>query len=178
MLHILYLDIEYNIKFQTILGPRSRTVLPLCKTYSKDRRLCVVCKSFSYQARHRRIQRGGGGGGQGVRNTPPHWNCQIISFCHVDIFRQTPSGNLDPFEKIFWIRACTNKQWRKKLLAFVILLASRKCLVTHAEVCICTSSQTRYIASTPTPGVHHAEKMWVNTVVMISPTHKFAIILL
>ena len=59
----------------------------------------------------------------------------------------------------------------KKQLAIVILLASRKCLVTHAELCICTSSQTRCIASTPTPGVHHpraAEKMWANTFVMIS----------
>ena len=38
--------------------------------------------------------RGGGGGeGQGVRNP---WNCQIINFCHVEIFRQTPSGTLDP----------------------------------------------------------------------------------
>ena len=121
---ILYLDIEYNIKFQTIWGPR--TVLPLCKTYSKDRSLCVVCKSFAYQTR---ISNG-----------------------------------------------------EKRLIAFVILLASRKCLVTHAEVCICTSSQTRYMASTPPPpGVHHpraAEKMWVNTFVMISPTHKFAIIIL
>ena len=31
--------------------------------------------------------------GQGVW-TP--WNCQIINFCHVEIFRQNPSGNLDP----------------------------------------------------------------------------------
>ena len=49
-------------------------------------------------------------GGQGVRTPPPPppRNCQIISFCHVEIFRQTPSGNLDPpppSEKIFWIRA-------------------------------------------------------------------------
>ena len=35
-------------------------------------------------------------GGQGVRTPPPPWNCQIINFCHVEIFRQTPSGNLDP----------------------------------------------------------------------------------
>ena len=34
------------------------------------------------------------GGGQGVR-IPPR-NCQIINFCHVVIFRQTPAGNLDP----------------------------------------------------------------------------------
>ena len=36
--------------------------------------------------------RGGGTGGL----DPPPWNCQIINFCHVEIFRQTPSGNLDP----------------------------------------------------------------------------------
>ena len=68
----------------------------------------------------------------------------------------------------------------KKLLAIVILLTSKKCVVTHAKVCICTSSQTRYIASTPTPGDHHpraAEKMWEDTFVMISPTHTNAIIL-
>ena len=94
LLHILYLDIEYNIKFQTILRPR--TVLPLCKKYSKDQRLCVVCKSFAYQTRHMRIQRGGGTGGS---DPPPPWNCQIISFYHVEIFRQTPSGNLDPLRK-------------------------------------------------------------------------------
>ena len=44
-----------------------------------------------------------GGGGRGSGHP---WNCQIINFCHVEIFRQTPSGNLDPPEKIFWIRAC------------------------------------------------------------------------
>ena len=33
--------------------------------------------------------RGGGGAG-------PPWNCQFISFFHVEIFRQSPSGNLDP----------------------------------------------------------------------------------
>ena len=27
---------------------------------------------------------------------PPLWNCQIICFCHVEIFRYTASGNLDP----------------------------------------------------------------------------------
>ena len=53
------------------------------------------------------------GGSRGVGETGgpgPHWNCQII--CHVEIFRQTPSGTLDtplpaplPHEKIFWIRA-------------------------------------------------------------------------
>ena len=52
---------------------------------------------------HGRIQRGED------RGSGPPWNCQIISFCHVEIFRQTPSGNLDPPppppEKIFWIRA-------------------------------------------------------------------------
>ena len=46
------------------------------------------------------------GGGGGAGGPDPLWNCQIINFCHVEIFRQTPSGNLDPFEKIFWIRAC------------------------------------------------------------------------
>ena len=39
---------------------------------------------------------GSRGGGKGVRPPPPTWNCQIICFCHVEIFRQTPSGNLDP----------------------------------------------------------------------------------
>ena len=58
---------------------------------------------------HGRIQRGGGGPDPAP---PPPWNCQIINFCHVEIFHQTPSGNLDPPppppapEKIFWIRAC------------------------------------------------------------------------
>ena len=43
----------------------------------------------------------------GTGGPDPPWNCQIINFCHVEIFRQTPSGNLDPPpEKIFWIRAC------------------------------------------------------------------------
>ena len=37
-----------------------------------------------------------GGGGQGVPPPPHTWNCQIICFCHVEIFRQTPSENLDP----------------------------------------------------------------------------------
>ena len=47
------------------------------------------------------------GGGTGGPDHP--WNCQIIDFCHVEIFRQIPYGNLDPPpppEKIFWIRAC------------------------------------------------------------------------
>ena len=46
---------------------------------------------------------GGSRGGTGGPDPPPPWNCKIINFCHVEIFRQTPSGNLD-----FWIRAC----WR------------------------------------------------------------------
>ena len=32
----------------------------------------------------------------GTGGPPPPWNCQIICFCHVEIFCQTPSGNLDP----------------------------------------------------------------------------------
>ena len=56
----------------------------------------------------RRIQRGGTGG------PDPTWNCQIINFCHVESFRQTPSGNLDPPEKIFWIRACKTEFQKKK----------------------------------------------------------------
>ena len=39
---------------------------------------------------------GSRGGGQGVPTPPPPWNCQIINFCHVENFSQTPSGNLDP----------------------------------------------------------------------------------
>ena len=40
---------------------------------------------------------GGSRGGGGDRGSPPPtWNCQIICFCHVEIFRQTPSENLDP----------------------------------------------------------------------------------
>ena len=40
---------------------------------------------------------GGSRGGTGGPDTPPPpWNCQIINFCHVEIFRQTPSGILDP----------------------------------------------------------------------------------
>ena len=53
----------------------------------------------------------GGGGDRGSGPPPPPWNCQIINFCYVEIFSQTPSGNLDPLthpEKIFWIRACFN----------------------------------------------------------------------
>ena len=39
----------------------------------------------------------GGGGGQAPPPPTTHtWNCQIICFCHVEIFCQTPSGNLDP----------------------------------------------------------------------------------
>ena len=37
-----------------------------------------------------------GGSRGGDRGSGPPWNCQIISFCHVEIFRQTPFGNLDP----------------------------------------------------------------------------------
>ena len=32
----------------------------------------------------------------GTGGPDPLWNCTIINFCHVEIFRQTPSGNLDP----------------------------------------------------------------------------------
>ena len=40
------------------------------------------------------------GGSRGGTTGPDHpWNCQIINFCHVEIFRQTPSGNLDPLRK-------------------------------------------------------------------------------
>ena len=47
---------------------------------------------------------------------PPPGIARLLFFCHVEIFRQTPSWNLDPPtplpppppppEKIFWIRAC------------------------------------------------------------------------
>ena len=36
---------------------------------------------------------------EGDRGSGPPWNCQIINFCHVEIFRQTPSGNLGPLRK-------------------------------------------------------------------------------
>ena len=41
---------------------------------------------------------GGSRGGTGDPDPPPPppRNCQIINFCHVEIFRQTPSRNLDP----------------------------------------------------------------------------------
>ena len=35
-------------------------------------------------------------GGPDLSPPPPGNNCQIINFCHVEIFRKTPSGNLDP----------------------------------------------------------------------------------
>ena len=60
------------------------------------------------------LQRGGGGDRESGTPPPPR-NCQIINFCHVEIFRQTPSGNLDPApphphpEKVFWIRACSSQ---------------------------------------------------------------------
>ena len=39
---------------------------------------------------------GRGGSGGPDSPPPPHpRNCQIINFCHVEVFRQTPSGNLD-----------------------------------------------------------------------------------
>ena len=38
----------------------------------------------------------GGARGSAPPIPTPTWNCQIICFCHVEIFRQTPSGNLDP----------------------------------------------------------------------------------
>ena len=40
--------------------------------------------------------RGGDRGSGHPPPPPPPWNCQIICFWHVEIFRQTPSGNLDP----------------------------------------------------------------------------------
>ena len=69
------------------------------------RRYVALTPDTPHVRSHWRIQRGAGG------PDPPHththtWNCQIINFCHVEIFRKTPSGNLDPPEKIFWIRAC------------------------------------------------------------------------
>ena len=49
--------------------------------------------------------------GQGLRI--PLWNCQIINFCHVEIFRQTPSAIGPPPPppspgKMFWICAWSN----------------------------------------------------------------------
>ena len=73
-------------------------------------------------------------GGQVVRTHPtprPPRNCQIINFCHVGIFRQTPSGNLDPPpEKMFWIRA-----WTSLLKCFII--RTRKRIETSPSNRIC-----------------------------------------
>ena len=57
--------------------------------------MCVIRHRSKHQTqgKHGRIQKGGG---QGVRTPPPPWNIQIINFYHVEIFRQTPSGTLDP----------------------------------------------------------------------------------
>ena len=67
---------------------------------------------------HGRIQRGGGGRRSGPQPPPP-WNCHIINFCHVEIFRQTPSGNLDsapppPPEKIHTTAATKCNESRVK----------------------------------------------------------------
>ena len=52
-----------------------------------------IHKKGQYECR-RTSTLGGSRGGEGGPDPP--WNCQIINFCHVEIFRQTPSGNLDP----------------------------------------------------------------------------------
>ena len=46
---------------------------------------------------------GGSRVGERGSGPPTPWNCQIINFCHVEIFRQTPSGNLvDPRMKVMF----------------------------------------------------------------------------
>ena len=45
----------------------------------------TICSNISW------VDPEGGTGGP-----DPPWNCRIINFCLVEIFRQTPSGNLDP----------------------------------------------------------------------------------
>ena len=107
---------ELFLKISQELRPlNSPTLVQDILQISKDRRLCVVGKSFAYETR---ISNG-----------------EITSLVLI--------------------------------LAIVTLLVIRKCLVTHAVVCICASSETRYTASAP--GVHHpraAEKMWANIFLM------------
>ena len=62
--------------------------------------IIFLFRSFEISGDMQSVQNMGGsregGGGQGVRTPPPPpWNCQIINFCHAEIFRQTPSGTLD-----------------------------------------------------------------------------------
>ena len=38
------------------------------------------------------VMGGSRGGGDRGSGPPPPWNCQIINFCHVEIFRQAPSA--------------------------------------------------------------------------------------
>ena len=84
---------------------------------------------------HGRIQRGG-------RGPDPPWNCQIINFCHVEIFHQTPSGTLDPPpppppEKIFWICACSYCFARnKKYSRCEIILYACTHLLYHIQILI------------------------------------------
>ena len=66
------------------------------------RRYVALTPDTPHVRSHWRIQRGRAGGPEPPpphTHPPPPWNCQIINFCHVEIFRKTPSGNLDPLRK-------------------------------------------------------------------------------
>ena len=76
------------------------TVL-LSMTWHGCVRLTAQCTTFvapsdkgSYETKRPPFMGGSRGGGD--KGSGPHWNCQITNFCHVEIFRQTPSGNLPP----------------------------------------------------------------------------------
>ena len=69
---------------------RASTCRP--RNFSEDLLVLWGCKQFSLVltagALVLKICMGGSRGGP----DPPPWDCQIIDFCHVEIFRQTPSG--------------------------------------------------------------------------------------
>ena len=118
----------------------------------------VICKGYCVQSctfvdkkcseKPRSFHMGGSRWGGGTGGLDPPWNCQIINFCHVEIFRQTPSVNLDiPPPSIFSGSAHVPSMHRSALvrpLLFTCTLYKRelseyKKKSNHLSTCDCAA---------------------------------------
>ena len=85
------LPVHHSIVIYAFVSAYAKTRFSHDEAHSIVRCQSMACIILRKHTCHGRIQRGGRGSGP-----PPPPNCQNINFCHVEIFRQTPSAPPPP----------------------------------------------------------------------------------